>query len=384
MENLIYLDNNATTPLDPRILETMMPYLTYKFANAASTHKFGVEASDDIKNARKQVAGLLGCESNEIVFTSGATEAINLAIKGLSEAYPEKGKHILTVSTEHNAVLDTCKYMEAKGFEVTYLPVQPNGLLDLNLVENKIRKDTLLVSVMFVNNEIGVIQPMKEISEIVHNAGSIFMSDATQAVGKLRFNVDYLGIDILTLSAHKIYGPKGIGALYIRNRKPNKIKISPIFHGGGHEKGFRSGTLNVPGIIGLGKSCEIANNEIEKITKDILILRDYLEKELLKMDGVSINGDIKNRLYNITNLQFKGVSSDALIIGLDNIAVSNGSACTSSSFKPSHVLMGLGLDEKAAFNSIRFSLGKYNTIKEINVVINEVGKVLVELRGMLK
>jgi len=382
MENLIYLDNNATTPLDPQVLETMMPYLTNKFANAASSHKFGLEASDDIKYARKQVAGLLGCESNEIVFTSGATEAINLAIKGFSEAYPEKGKHILTLSTEHTAVLDTCKYMEAKGYEVTYLPIQSNGLIDLNSLENKIRKDTLLVSVMFVNNEIGVIQPMKEISEIVHKAGSILMSDATQAVGKLRFRLDCLGIDILTLSAHKIYGPKGIGALYIRNRKPNKIRINPILHGGGHEKGLRSGTLNVPGIIGLGKSCEIADKEMEKNTKGILTLRDYLEKELLKITNVSINGNKEKRLYNISNLLFKGISSEALIIGLENILVSNGSACTSASIKPSHVLKALGQSNIEALSAIRFSIGKFNTIDEIKITIDKTKKVISDLRKL--
>lgn len=289
MYKIIYLDNNATTKLDPRVLEALMPFLTESYANAASMHPFGVEANEAVKNARAQVSGLIGCEGNEIIFTSSATEAINLAIKGIAEAYKERGKHIVTVSTEHPAILDTCKYLEGKGFEITYLPVQEEGLLDLEVVKHSVRNDTILVSVMLVNNEIGVIQPIKEIAEIAHSQGVFFMTNGTQAVGKLPINVNGLGIDLMSFSGHKFYGPKGIGASYMRSKRPNKVKLNPLIHGGGHEKGMRSGTLNVPGIVGMGKAAEIARQEMETDAKRIGELRDYLEKELLKIEHTFLN-----------------------------------------------------------------------------------------------
>ena len=373
-KDIIYLDNNATTPIDPRVLDAMMPYLTNLYGNASSRHKFGMQADIAVKNARKQVCDLIGCETNELIFTSGATESINLAIKGIAENYKDKGNHIVTVSTEHSAVLDTCKELEKNGYDISYLPVKSDGLLDLDIVEKTIRKDTILVSVMYINNETGVIQPIKEIAEITHKAGSIFMTDATQAVVKLRFNVNDMGIDVLTLSAHKIYGPKGTGALYFKNKRPNKVKLKALIHGGGHEKGYRSGTLNVPGIVGLGSACEYANKEMDKNEKHIRELRDYLETELLKIEKTSLNGNKKYRLYNISNICFKGISSEALIIGLENIMVSNGSACSSSLIEPSHVLKAMGQLDKDALSAIRFSLGKFNTIIDLKIVNNKVHK----------
>lgn len=386
---IIYLDNNATTQIDGKVLEAMMPFLTDTFANANSTHLFGVQAHEAVKSARMQVADLIGAEPHEIVFTSGATEAINIAIKGVAEAYTSKGKHIITVSTEHSAVLDTCKYLETKGFELTYLPVQADGLIDLTMLQAALRGDTILVSVMLANNETGVIQPIKEIAAMTHQAGALFMSDATQAVGKIPVQVDDLDIDLLCLSAHKLYAPKGIGALYVRQRT-RRVKIPALLHGGGHEKGMRSGTLNVPGIVALGAACALAQKEMSKNREQIGALRDYLEAELLKIEGTSVNGNTASRLYNTSNILFQGVDSDALILGLSNpesdlplIAVSNGSACTSASVEPSHVLTAMGLDEVAAFSAIRFSLGKYNTKKEIDTVIEAVNTVVKELRAMV-
>ncbi|RIJ93306.1 MAG: IscS subfamily cysteine desulfurase [Candidatus Brocadia sp.] len=374
MSKIIYLDNNATTKLDPRVLVAMMPFLTESYANAASIHPFGVEAHGAVKNAREQVADL---------FTSSATEAINLAIKGVAEAYQDKGKHIVTVSTEHPAVLDTCRYLEGKGFEITYLPVQEDGLLDLEVVKHNVRNDTILVSVMFVNNEIGVIQPIKEIAEIAHSKGTFFMTDGTQAVGKLPVNVNDLGIDLMSFSGHKFYGPKGIGALYVRSKRPNKVKLNPLIHGGGHEKGMRSGTLNVPGIVGLGKAAEIARQEMETDAKRIGGLRDYLEKELLKIEHSFLNGNPTKRLYNVSNICFKGADSDAVMVGLKGIMISNGSACTSTKIEPSHVLKALGRSYEEAYSSIRFSLGRFNTRNEIDMVIHETRKVVESLRLMV-
>lgn len=388
-KQVIYLDNNATTQIDKRVLDAMMPFLTNEFANANSTHLFGVNAYEAVKSARVQVSELIGAEPHEIVFTSGSTEAINLAIKGVAENYQTKGKHIVTVSTEHSAVLDTCQYLESKGFEVTYLPVQSDGLLDLEELKTALRKDTILVAVMLANNETGVIQPIKQIAELSHKAGALFMSDATQAVGKIPVNVDELGIDLLCLSGHKLYAPKGVGALFVRQRM-NRVKIAALLHGGGHEKGLRSGTLNVPGIVALGVACSIAQKEMPKNAESIGALRDYLESELLKIEGTSVNGNIENRLYNTSNILFRGADSDAVIIGLSNaendlplIAVSNGSACTSASIEPSHVLTAMGLDEVAAFNAIRFSIGKFNTQKEMDIVIDSVKNVVSSLRSMV-
>jgi cysteine desulfurase len=389
MKSTIYLDNNATTQIDNRVLEAMMPYLTTNFANANSTHQFGVGAYNAVKEARKQVAEIIGAETNEITFTSGATEAINIAIKGVSENYSEKGKHIITVSTEHSAVLDTCKYLEKKGIEVTYLSVQKDGLIDLDYFKSQLRTDTILVSVMMVNNETGVIQPIKEIAELTHKVDAIFMTDATQAVGKTEVNVDELDIDLLCFSGHKIYAPKGVGALYVRQRN-NRIKIPALLHGGGHERGLRSGTLNVPGIVALGKACDLAQKEIEVNQKQIKELRDYLENQLLTIENSFVNGNIENRLYNVTNICFVGADSEAVIMGLSShkndfplIAVSNGSACTSASIDPSHVLVAMGLDENQAFSSIRFSLGKYNTKEELDIVINQIKNIVENLRTLI-
>lgn len=389
IKDLIYLDNNATTQIDKRVLDAMMPFLTNEFANANSTHQFGVHAYEAVKSARVQVAELIVAEAHEIVFTSGATEAINLAIKGVAENYQSKGKHIVTVSTEHSAVLDTCQYLATKGFEVTCLPVKPDGLIDLDELKTVLRDDTILVSVMLANNETGVIQPIKEIAELSHDVGALFMSDATQAVGKIAINVDELSIDLLCLSGHKLYAPKGVGALYVRQRM-NRVKIPALLHGGGHEKGLRSGTLNVPGIVALGEACAIAKKELLKNVEKIGALRDYLETELLKIEGTSVNGNTSSRLFNTSNILFRGADSDAIIMGLSNpendlplIAVSNGSACTSASIEPSHVLTAMGLDEVAAFNSIRFSVGRYNTQKEMDIVIDAVKNVVSDLRAMV-
>lgn len=388
-QKIIYLDNNATTQIDKRVLDAMMPFLTHEFANANSTHKFGVFAYDAVKSARLKVSELISAEPHEIIFTSGSTEAINLAIKGVAENYQSKGKHIVTVTTEHRAVLDTCQYLETKGFEVTYLPVKPDGLIALDELKAVLRDDTILVSVMLANNETGVLQPIKEIAEMSHEVGALFMSDATQAVGKITVNVDELGIDLLCLSGHKLYAQKGIGTLFVRQRT-NRVKIPALLHGGGHEKGLRSGTLNVPGIIGLGEACAIAKNELSKNAASVSSLRDYLETEILKIEGTSINGNITNRLFNTSNILFRGVDSDAIILGLSNpeddlplIAVSNGSACTSASIEPSHVLTAMSLDEVAAFSSIRFSIGKFNTKNEIDITIEQVKKIINSLRSML-
>lgn len=392
MENnkqVIYLDNNATTPIDKRVLDAMMPFLTNEFANANSTHQFGVNAYEAVKSARGQVSELIGAEAHEIVFTSGSTEAINLAIKGVAENYQSKGKHIITVATEHSAVLDTCKYLETKGFVVTYLSVKLDGLIDLEEFKTVLREDTILVSVMLANNETGVLQPIKEIAELSHNVGALFLSDATQAIGKIPVNVDELGVDLLCLSGHKLYAPKGVGALFVRQRM-NRVKIPALLHGGGHEKGLRSGTLNVPGIVALGEACAIAKKELSKNAESIGALRDYLETELLKIEGTSVNGNTSSRLFNTSNILFRWADSDAIIMGLSNsendlrlIAVSNGSACTSSSIEPSHVLTAMGLDEVDAFSCIRFSLGKYNTKDEINTVIYAVKTVVGQLRAMV-
>lgn len=386
MNSLIYLDNNATTPLDPRVLEAMMPYFTTDFANASSTHKFGLSANEAVKKSRQHIADLLKCETNEIVFTSGATEAINLAIKGVAEKYTDKGKHIVTVATEHSAVLDTCKYLQTKGYEVTYLPVQPDGLLDLEVLKSALRDDTILVSVMFANNETGVIQPIKEIADLAHARGALFMTDATQAFGKVPIAVDDLGIDLLTFSAHKIYGPKGVGGLFIRQRRPFRLKIEAIIHGGGHERGMRSGTLNVPGIVGLGKAAEIAKAEMKQSEKTIRPLRDHLEKELLQIElGTAhakpfLNGAAQARLYNTSNICFPGIDADAVIMNLHNISISNGSACTAASIYPSHVLIAMGKSENEAFSSLRFSLGRFNTKEDVETATEQIILTLHNLR----
>lgn len=370
----IYFDYNSTTPIDPRVLDAMMPYLKDNFANPSSTHYFGQSINEKVKQAREQIADLINAETKELIFTSGATEAINLAIKGIAENYSGKGKHIITVSTEHKAVLDTCKYLESKGYEITYLPVQPNGLIDLAIFEQSLRPDTILVSVMYVNNETGVIQPIKEIASITHIKGALFMTDATQTVGKIAVDVDDLGIDLLCFSGHKMYAPKGIGALFVRQRG-NKVKLTPQIHGGGHEQGLRSGTLNVPGIIALGKACEIASQEMFDNQEKICDLRNILETQLLKLPKTSLNCNSKNRIYNTTNICFKGQDANVMIGRMKNIAISNGSACSSAVVEPSYVLKAIGLSDEDAFASIRFSLGKYNTIEDIENMVNTIKEV---------
>lgn len=382
MENFIYLDNNATTQIDPKVLEVMMPFLTNSYANASSNHQFGVQISEAVKLARKQVADLIKAEPFEIVFTSGATEAINLAFKGIVENSKKKKNHIITVTTEHSAVLDCAKYLEKKGCDVTFLSVNKNGLIDLNELKASMREDTVLVSVMFVNNETGVIQPIKEIAEIAHEFGAVFMTDGTQALGKIPFAVEELGIDLMAFSGHKIYAPKGVGGLYVKNRKGRKVNLEALIHGGGHEKGMRSGTLNVPGIVGLGKACEIAQSEMATNAKKVKELRDYLEGELLNVDGSYINGSTEHRLYNVSNIRFDGIDSDAVITGLENISISNGSACTSTSIEPSHVLVAMGLSDQEAYASLRLSLGKFNTRKEVDETIKAIKQAVGNLRVM--
>jgi cysteine desulfurase len=380
MDKLIYLDNNATTKIDPRVLDIIMPYLTEHYANASSTHSFGVEAHKAVENARAQIAELISCEINEIIFTSGATEAINLAIKGIAESYKDKGTHIVTVCTEHNAVLHTCNYLENIGYNITYLPVQRDGLIDLDDLKKALTPNTILVSVMYANNEIGVIQPIKEVADITHEVGAFFLTDATQGFGKIPIDVDELGIDLMTFSGHKIHAPKGVGGLFVRSRHPNKVKLQAIIHGGGHERNFRSGTLNVHGIVGLGKTCEIANAEMNNESKYLAKLRDKLETQLLKIEGTKVNGNTEHRMPNVTNILFDGVDSNALIMVLNRIIVSNGSACTSATIEPSHVLLSLGLDEQEAFSCMRFSLGRFNMEEEINTVVLEVNEKVEYLR----
>lgn len=371
-ENIIYLDNNATTPIDERVLEAMLPFLKENFANPSSTHVFGTTINEAVKSARTQVADLIGADEKEIIFTSGSTEAINIALKGIAEIYSDKGKHIITVSTEHKAVLDTCKFLENKGYEVTYLPVQNNGLIDLKELKNSLRSDTILVCVMFVNNETGVIQPLQEIASLTHEVGALFMTDATQAIGKIGINVAKNGIDILSLSGHKMYAPKGIGALYVRKG----IKLPAYTHGGGHENGLRSGTLNVPGIVALGKACEIAEQEMKQDAERIASLRNELENELLKIPDTFVNGSTESRIHNVSNICFKGFDANVLIGRMKNVAVSNGSACTAAIIEPSHVLIAMGLTDDDAFASIRFSLGKFNMKEEIKSVIGIVSELI--------
>jgi cysteine desulfurase len=368
LKEIIYLDNNATTPIDERVLDAMLPFLKENFANASSTHNFGLKVNEAVKAARKKVADLIGAEQNEIVFTSGATEAINLAIKGVAEIYSAKGKHIVTVATEHSAVLDTCKYLETKGYEVTYLPVQKDGLLDLNDLNNSLRADTLLVCVMYANNETGVIQPVKAIAKLTHDAGALYMCDATQAVGKIPVDVDSLGIDLMCMSGHKLFAPKGVGSLYVR-QSMNRVKLPALIHGGGHENGLRSGTLNVPSIVALGFACEISQQEMKQDSERVSTMRNELENELLKIGGSFVNGKTENRIFNTTNICFRGTDANVMIGRMKNIAVSNGSACSSAVVEPSHVLTAMGLSNDDAFASIRFSLGKFNSESEVKEVV---------------
>jgi cysteine desulfurase len=383
----LYMDNHATTPLDPRVLEAMMPYFTGKFGNAASrNHQFGWEAEAAVDNARIQIAKLIGATAKEIIFTSGATESNNLAIKGIAEMYREKGNHIITQVTEHKAVLDTCKKLEKMGFQVTYLPVQPDGLVDLETLKNAIVTEgpnkTILVTIMYANNEIGVVQPIREIGKLCHEKGVLFHTDAVQAVGKIPVDVQADNIDVLSLSGHKIYGPKGVGALYVRRRNP-RVQITEQINGGGHERGMRSGTLNVPGIVGLGAACEICQNEMASEAAREIELRDYLRAKLeARLDYVQVNGNMDHHLPGNLNMSFVYVEGESLLMGINDIAVSSGSACTSATLEPSYVLKALGLGDEIAHSSIRFGLGRFNTKAEVDYVADKLIDVVLKLREL--
>ena len=379
----IYMDNHATTPLDPRVLEAMMPYLTGIFGNAASrNHSFGWEAEAAVEKAREQVAKLIGATAKEIIFTSGATESDNLAIKGVAEMYREKGNHIITQMTEHKAVLDTCKKLEKQGYRVTYLPVGANGLVDIEDLRLAMDDQTILVSIMYASNEIGVIQPIQEIGKLCHEKGVIFHTDAVQAVGKIPVNVQTDNIDLLSISAHKIYGPKGVGALYVRRRNP-RVQLTEQINGGGHERGMRSGTLNVPGIVGLGKACEIAGEEMEAEAKRLSELRDYLKNKLESaLDYVEVNGTMEHHLPGNLNMSFIYVEGESLLMGINDIAVSSGSACTSATLEPSYVLKALGLGDEVAHSSIRFGIGRFNTKAEVDYVADKLIDVVQKLREL--
>lgn len=378
----IYLDNNATTPLDERVLEAMMPFLTHKFGNAASrNHAFGWEAEEAVDYAREQVAKLIGASSKEIIFTSGATESDNLAIKGVFEMYASKGNHIITCKTEHKAVIDACKHVEKLGATVTYLSPQRDGRISLKDIEGAITDKTILISIMYANNEIGVIQDVKGISALARKHDILFMSDAVQAVGKIPVDVNEDGIDLLALSAHKIYGPKGVGALYVRRKNP-RVKVTAQIDGGGHERGMRSGTLNVPGIVGLGKACELCHNEMAEESKRLSALRDKLENALSQIEESYVNGSTEHRLPHISNISFTYVEGEGLMMGIKDLAVSSGSACTSASLEPSYVLKALGLSDDLAHSSLRFGLGRFTTEEEVDYAIDHVREAVEKLRSM--
>ena len=379
----IYLDHNATTPMDPRVLEAMLPYFVENFGNAASrNHSFGWQAEEAVDYAREQIAQLIGADPKEIIITSGATEGDNLGIKGVFEMYASKGNHIITCTTEHKAVLDTCKHLEKLGAEVTYLEVQPDGLIDLKQLEAAMRPTTILVAIMYANNEIGVIQPVKEISAIAKKHGALFFTDAVQAVGKIPVDVNADGIDIMAFTAHKMYGPKGVGALYVRRKNP-RVKVTAQMDGGGHERGMRSGTLNVPGIVGFGKACEVARLDMAADTERISKLRDQVENALTQIEESYVNGNPAHRLPHVSNISFKYVEGEGLMMGFNkDIALSSGSACTSASLEPSYVLKALGLGDDLAHSSLRFGLGRNTTEEQIDFTIKAVTETVLKLREM--
>jgi cysteine desulfurase len=379
----IYMDNHATTPLDPRVLEAMMPYFTGRFGNAASrNHKFGWEAEEAVETARQQVAALIGADPREIVITSGATESDNLAVKGVAWMYREKGDHIITCVTEHKAILDTCKHLEKDGFRVTFLPVDTKGFVDLDDLRDAITDKTILISIMTANNEVGVIQDIKAIGKLARERGVLFHTDAVQAAGKVPFNVNEMNVDIASLSAHKFYGPKGVGALYVRRRNP-RVLLTPIIDGGGHERGMRSGTLNVPGIVGFGKAAQIAREGLGEESAEMFRLREKLRTTLEReLDEVYINGDLEKRLPGNLNMSFAYVEGESLLMGINDIAVSSGSACTSASLEPSYVLKALGVGEDLAHTSIRFGVGRFNTEEEVDYVAGRVIEVVRRLREL--
>jgi len=379
----IYMDSHATTPVDPRVLEAMLPFFTEKFGNAASrNHAFGWQAEEAVETGRKQVADLIGASAKEIVFTSGATESDNLAIKGVAHMYRNQGDHIVTVQTEHKAVIDTCKRLEKEGFRVTYLPVRKDGLVDLDELRDALGEKTILISVMMANNEIGVIQPVAEIGRIARERRILFHTDAVQAAGKVPLDVNAIHADLVSLSAHKMYGPKGVGALYVRRKDP-RVLLVPVIDGGGHERGMRSGTLNVTGIVGFGKAAQIAAREMTAESATLGTLRDRLLDGLRsELDEIHVNGSLEHRLPNNLNVSFAYVEGESLLMGINDIAVSSGSACTSASLEPSYVLKALGTGDELAHSSIRFGLGRFNTAEEVDYVIDKVSSVVKRLREM--
>jgi cysteine desulfurase len=379
----IYMDNHATTAMDPRVLEEMLPYFVDKFGNAASrNHSFGWAAEEAVEAARERIAKLIGATTKEIVFTSGATESDNLAIKGAVEMYREEGDHIITAVTEHKAVLDTCKHLEKHGYRVTYLPVQKDGLIDIEDLKRALDDKTILVTIMSANNEIGVLQPIEEIGRLCRERGVIFHTDAAQSIGKMPINVDKQNIDLMSIAGHKLYGPKGVGALYVRNKNP-RLRLSALFDGGGHERGMRSGTLNVPGIVGLGKACAIAQEEMLKESCHLAGKRNRLRDRIMsRLDEVTINGSMEHRLPGNLNLSFAHVDGEALLMALNDIAVSSGSACTTAKIEPSHVLRAIGISDDLAHSSIRFGIGRFNTDAEIDYVADRIVETVTHLREL--
>jgi cysteine desulfurase len=379
----IYLDNHATTPMDPRVLQAMLPWFTEKFGNAASrNHSFGWEAEEAVEKARKQIADLVGANAKEIIFTSGATESDNLAIKGVAEMYAEKGNHIITAASEHKAVLDTCKRLEKEGYRVTYLPLKADGLIDMDMLRESITDKTILVSIMYANNEIGVIQPVAEIGKLCHEKGVLFHTDAVQAIGKVPVNVTKDNIDLMSITGHKLYGPKGVGAMYVRRRNP-RVQVTAQMDGGGHERGMRSGTLNVPGIVGLGEACAICQREMVEETARLKGMRDWLKDKLMsELDETFINGSMEHRLPHNLNISFAYVEGESMLMGINDIAVSSGSACTSATLEPSYVLKALGLGDDLAHSSIRFGIGRFNTQEEVEYVAGRVIEVVKKLREL--
>ena len=383
MPKPIYMDSHATTPLDQRVLEAMMPYLTTHFGNAASsTHLFGEHAKGAVDTARDQVADLIGCSDGEIIFTSGATESDNLAVKGVAYQYKDRGNHIITSAVEHHAVLDSCKALEESGFDVTYLPVDKYGMVHPQQVKDAITDQTVLISLIYVNGEVGTINPITEVGEIAEKYGILFHSDATQGIGKVESNVDELKVDLMSFTAHKMYGPKGIGALYVRKKAP-PIQLYPLLHGGGQENNIRSGTLNVPGIVGFGAACELCKQETEEETKRITALRDQLYHELFKrIDLIHLNGHPTKRLPGNLNLSFEFVESQSILLGLKEIALSSGSACNSDSIEPSYVLRAMGVKDELALGAVRFGLGRHNTAAEVDTVVECVAAQVARLREL--
>jgi cysteine desulfurase len=383
MKTPIYLDNHATTRVDPRVVEAMLPYFTEYFGNAASrNHEFGWKAEEAVDRARKQIADLIGATPREIIFTSGATESDNLAIKGVAEMYAEKGNHIITAATEHKAVLDTCKKLEKHGYRVTYLPVMGDGLIDLDMLKESFTDKTILVTIMYANNEIGVLQPVREIGAMCRERGVLFHTDAVQAIGKVPVDVNKDNIDLASITAHKLYGPKGVGALYVRRKAP-RVQITAQMDGGGHERGMRSGTLNVPGIVALGEACAIAQKEMPEESKRLRYLRDKLKDKLQSgLDEVYINGSMEHRLPHSLNMSFAYVEGESLLMGINDVAVSSGSACTSATLEPSYVLKALGVGDDVAHSSIRFGIGRFNTEEEIDYVADKLVDVVKKLREL--